>query len=79
MAANTGDQSCSAAPGVIDSVCVTPEMLRSTTRHRFRSASCPGGSADQVSDPEDQQGTHTRGGGPARSGGVSLTAARPGR
>jgi len=27
MAADTGDQSCRAAPGVIDSVCVTPEML----------------------------------------------------
>ena len=37
MAADTGDQSCSAAPGVIDSVCVTPEMLRSMTPHRFRS------------------------------------------
>jgi hypothetical protein len=35
MAADTGEQSCSAAPGVIDSVCVTPEMLRSTTPHRF--------------------------------------------
>ena len=31
MAADTGDQSYSAAPGVIDSVCVTPEMLRSMT------------------------------------------------
>jgi hypothetical protein len=37
MPADTGDQSCSAAPGVIDSVCVTPEMLRSTTPHRFSS------------------------------------------
>ena len=37
MAADTGDQSCSAAPGVIDSVCVTTEMLRSTTPHRFSS------------------------------------------
>jgi hypothetical protein len=37
MAADTGDQSYSAAPGVIDSVCVTPEMLRSTTPHRFSS------------------------------------------
>jgi hypothetical protein len=46
MAADTGDQSCSAAPGVIDSVCVTPEMLRSTTPHRFSSVrSIPTGRA----------------------------------
>ena len=49
MAADTGDQSCSAAPGVIDSVCVTPEMLRSTTPHRFRSVrSIPTGRAAGV-------------------------------
>jgi hypothetical protein len=37
MAADTGDQSCSAAPGAVDSVCVTPEMFRSMTPHRFSS------------------------------------------
>jgi hypothetical protein len=48
-AADTGDQSCSAAPGVIDSVCVTPEMLRSTTPHRFSSVrSIPTGRAAGV-------------------------------
>ena len=40
MAADTGDQSCSAAPGVIDSVCVTTEMLRSTTDSCLNSTKC---------------------------------------
>jgi hypothetical protein len=49
MAADTGGQSCSAAPGVIDRVCVTPEMLRSTTPHRFSSVrSIPTGRAGAV-------------------------------
>ncbi len=49
MAADTDDQSYSAAPGVIDSVCVTPEMLRSTTPHRFSSVrSIPTGKAAGV-------------------------------